>query len=142
MINSLPPEVLVQVLDALPVCVFWKDLDSRYLGCNQRFAEDAGMSDPKDFIGKSDYYFYHPDQATSFRADDANVMYTGIPKLGIVEKLTRADGVTIWLETNKLPLLDGDGRVVGIIGTYQDITKRKLADDEACRACMRQLTDV
>ena len=142
MINSLPPEVLVQVLDTLPVRVFWKDLDSRYLGCNQRFADDAGMSDPSDFIGKSDYYFYHPDQASAFRADDANVMYNGVAKMGIIEKLTRADGRTIWLETNKWPLRDESGRVVGIIGTYQDITERQLAQEETCRACLAQFTSV
>jgi PAS domain S-box-containing protein len=134
MINALPPEVLVQVLDALLVRVFWKDLDSRYLGCNQRFAEDVAMSDSKDFIGKSDYYFYPPDQATAFRADDALVMHTKAPIIGIVEKVTRADGRSVWLEINKFPMRDAAGRIIGVIGTYQDITDRKLAADELSAA--------
>lgn len=97
MINSLPLEVLVQIVDTLPVRIPWKDRDSCFLGCNERFAQDAGISDPREFIGKSDYYFYHPDQASAFRDDDANVMFSGVPKLGIVEKLTRANGEVVWL---------------------------------------------
>lgn len=138
MINALPPEVLVQVLDALPVRIFWKDQESRYLGCNQRFCEDAGVSDPNEMIGKSDYFFFHPDQASAFRDDDADVMFTGIPKLNIEEKLTRASGETIWLETSKLPLRDSEGCVIGVVGMYQDITARKLAEETRCNICLRK----
>lgn len=136
MINSLPLDVLVQVVDTLPVRIFWKDRDSRYLGCNERFAQDAGIADPREFLGKSDYFFYQPDQAAAFRDDDAEVMFSGEPKLGILEKLTRANGQIIWLETNKWPLRAADGEIVGVIGMYVDITERKQSDDERCRACL------
>jgi PAS domain S-box-containing protein len=138
MINSLPLEVLVQVLDALPVRIFWKDRESRFLGCNRRFCDDAGVTDPKEFIGKSDYFFYHPDQARAFRDDDAEVMFSGKPKLAIEEKLTRANGDIIWLETTKLPLGDADGCVIGVLGMYHEITARKLAEDERCRICAKK----
>lgn len=136
MINSLPPEVLVEVLDALPVRVFWKDRESRYMGCNKRFADDAGIADLSEFIGKSDYYFYHPDQARAFRDDDADVMFTGEPRFGILEKLTKADGRTIWLETHKMPLRNASGEVIGVIGVYSDVTDTKEFDDERCRSCL------
>lgn len=136
MINSLPLDVLVQVVDTLPVRVFWKDRESRYLGCNERFAQDAGIADPREFLGKSDYFFYQPDQAAAFRDDDAEVMFSGVPKLGILEKLTRANGQIIWLETNKWPLRSADGEIVGVIGMYVDITEQKQNDDERCRACL------
>lgn len=136
MINSLPLEVLVQVIDTLPVRIFWKDRDSRFLGCNKRFAEDAGVEDPREFVGKSDYFFYHPDQASAFRDDDADVMFSGKPKLGILEKLTRADGQVTWLETNKWPLRNAEGGVIGVIGMYVDITDQKQSEDERCRACI------
>jgi PAS domain-containing protein len=48
--------------------------------------------------------------------------------------MTRADGKTYWLDTNKVPLHDGEGNVVGMIGTYEDITKRKEAEDALKRA--------
>lgn len=135
MINSLPLDVLVQVLDTLPVRIFWKDHDSRFLGCNRLFAQDAGVFDPQDFVGRSDYFFYPPEQATAFREDDADVMYHGVPKLGIIEKLSRPRG-EIWLETNKWPLRNAEGEVVGIIGMYRDITEHKQDEDERCRQCL------
>lgn len=141
MINSLPLNVLVQIVDTLPARVFWKDRDSRFLGCNERFAQDAGIADPREFIGKSDYFFYHPDQASAFRDDDAGVMFSGVPKLGIIEKLTRANGQVVWLETNKWPLRSDDGEIVGVIGMYVDITEQKQADDERCRACLNILAE-
>jgi PAS domain S-box-containing protein len=133
MINALPPQVLVQVLDALPIRIFWKDRESRFLGCNRLFAQDAGVTDPQEFVGRSDFYFFHPEQAAAFRDDDADVMYTGQPKLGFIEKLTLADGQTRWLESHKLPLRDEEGRVVGVIGMYQDISAR-MCDERVCKA--------
>lgn len=135
MINSLPPDVLVQVLDTLPVRIFWKDRDSRFIGCNRLFAEDAGVSDLTEFVARSDYYFYHPEQAAAFRDDDADVMHSEKPKLGIIEKLTKVGGQVIWLETNKWPLRSASGEIIGVIGMYRDITELKAEDDERCRAC-------
>ncbi len=139
MINALPPDLLVQVLDALPVRIFWKDRQLRFLGCNRLFAEDAGLSDPNEMIGKSDFYFYHPDQAAAFRYDDAEVMFSGKPRLGLQERLTRADGKILWLETNKLPLRNADGAVIGVLGMYQDITTRKEMEEKRCAKCVLAL---
>ncbi|MGE0742831.1 MAG: PAS domain-containing protein [Hyphomonadaceae bacterium] len=130
MIKSLPPQVLVELLEASTLRVFWKDRDFRFLGCNQLFATDAGIDDPNHFVGKSDYYFFHPEQAAAFRADDAEVIRSGEAKIAIHERLTLISGETVWVETNKIPLRDEAGEVVGLIGTYQDITERKRA--EAC----------
>ena len=64
------------VLDTIPVRVFWKDLDSVYLGCNQLFAEDAGRARPQDLIGKTDHEMAWTDEAEmkacweSFMADE------------------------------------------------------------------------
>lgn len=132
MINALQPETLIQMLNALPVRIFWKDRDSRFLGCNQLFAEDAGVPNPYEFIGRSDYYFYHPDQAAAFRRDDAEVMAVGAPRLRIEEQLTHSNGEQLWIETSKLPLRDDRGQVIGVVGFYVDVTARKLAEAGVC----------
>lgn len=129
MFSSLAPEALVQAVKALPVRVFWKDRESRFLGCNQLFADDAGIVDARDFIGKSDHYFFNTDQAAGFRADDAEVMSGGEPKFGIEERLTLMNGDVRWLETYKLPLTNQAGEVVGVLGAYHDITERNRAEE-------------
>jgi PAS domain S-box-containing protein len=125
--------MLILVLDALPVTIFWKDRDSVYLGCNQKFAEEAGLTHPAEIVGKSDIDCFAPMQAAAFRADDAQVMRSGQPKLGIEEPLTLPSGETVWVETNKLPLCNAAGEIIGVLGTSKDITARRNAVEERDR---------
>jgi len=50
-------------------------------------------------------------------------------KLNYEEPQTTPDGQRIWLSTNKVPLLDAEGNIKGILGTYEDITERKRAEE-------------
>jgi PAS domain S-box-containing protein len=124
---------LLQVLmDSSANAVFWKDRQSRYLGCNRVFAAFAG-TEPDDLIGKSDRDMPWADD-TEFGADwfmdwDAHVAETGEPVVGIVERLRRAGGDLRWVETQKVPLRDLDGEVIGILGTFEDVTERRAAEE-------------
>jgi PAS domain S-box-containing protein len=121
--------LLELVLNTIPVRIFWKDLDSRYLGCNAAFAHDAGLTSVRDVIGRTDFEMGWSEQAELYRADDALVMRTGIPKLNYEEPQTTPDGGTIWLLTSKIPLRNPDGTVFGLLGVYEDITERKRAHE-------------
>ena len=55
-------------------------------------------------------------------------MEKGSAKLNFDETQSRPDGSLLWLRTNKLPLRDREGKVTGVIGTYEDITERKQAE--------------
>lgn len=125
--------MLALVLDALPVRVFWKDTQSRLLGCNQGFADDAGVSNPSELVGRTHFEFYPPDQAEAYRADDIEVMSTGRAKLAIEERLLLQSGKTIWVETNKLPLQGADGAVIGLLATYIDISQRHAVAQDLAR---------
>jgi PAS domain S-box-containing protein len=122
-------QILQLVLDTIPVRVFWKDLDSNYLGCNRPFAFDAGLHSPEEIIGRNDFEMGWAEQAELYRTDDRLVMETGSPKLGYEEPQTMPDGGRIWLRTNKVPLLDGEGRIKGVLGTYEDITESKRMEE-------------
>jgi len=117
------------VLDTFPQSVFWKDRESVYLGCNQNFAHDANLSTPSQIIGKIDYDLpWGRTEADFYRADDAQVINSGVAKLSIIETQLQADGSILWLETNKIPLRNLNNEVIGVLGTYQDITSRKQAE--------------
>ena len=123
-------QMLQLVLDYIPQYVFWKDLDSVYLGCNRNFARAAGVETPQELIGKTDYDLaWKKEEADSFRKYDRRVMESDTPELHIIELQRHADGKQAWLDTNKIPLHDGEGQVVGILGTYEDITERRLAEN-------------
>jgi PAS domain S-box-containing protein len=123
-------QLLQSVLDALPVRVFWKDRDLRYLGCNRPFALDAGFDDPSGITGKTDFDMSWAGQAELYRSDDRGVIESGRPKLSYEEPQTTPEGSRIWLRTNKVPLRSTDGAIRGVLGTYDDITGLKAAQEE------------
>lgn len=124
-------EMLQLVIDNIPQHIFWKDRDSVFLGCNKNFAEDAGFNDPASLIGKTDHDMpWKKEEADRFRNYDRRVMEADSPILHIIEPQLQADGREAWLDTNKIPLHDAQGNVVGILGTYEDITERKLLEVE------------
>ena len=122
-------QMLQLVMDSIPARIFWKDRNLVYLGCNRLFAEDAGRKLPSDLIGDTDYNMCWREQAELYRTDDREVMNSGKPKLGYEEPETRPDGKRRWLRTSKVPLRDLDNNIVGILGTYEDITDRKRAEE-------------
>jgi PAS domain S-box-containing protein len=120
--------MLGDIINALPARVFWKDKNLVYLGCNTVFARDAGFAGPKDIIGKNDNQMVWGEQAEAYRRDDRQVIESGRSKLLIEESQTTPAGKTITLLSSKLPLRDARGEIIGILGTYLDITVRKQAE--------------
>lgn len=124
--------MLELVLDSIPQGVFWKDRHSVYLGANRVARQAMGIDAPQGILGTTDFgvaNFSH-DQAEYFVQKDREVMQSGQPQFGIVETMSLADGSKLWLETNKLPIRDHAGNITGVLGTWQDITERKRADEE------------
>lgn len=118
------------VLDTVPIRVFWKDKNFRYLGVNTAFAKDAGFTHADKLYGKDDYQLNWRAHAGLYQADDKEVMTTKQAKLNIEEPQHTPDGRTIWLRTSKVPLLDIAGEVIGVLGVYDDITVIKEYQDK------------
>jgi len=121
---------LQNVIDNIPLRVFWKDRESRYAGCNILFSKDAGGANPKDIVGKFDTQLWPEDVAEAFRADDRQVINSNTPKLNYEEPQIRAEGKRSWLRTSKVPLVDADMQTIGILGIYDDITDTKELEEE------------
>lgn len=126
-------DLLRLIVENAPVRVFWKDTESRYLGCNAAFARDAGMMSPEDLVGKDDFQMGWRKQAERYRADDRRVMDSDTPIIGYEEQQTTPDGHPIWLRTSKVPLHDANGRIFGVLGIYDDITQHKRIMEELQR---------
>ncbi|MGB4658934.1 MAG: PAS domain S-box protein, partial [Mobilitalea sp.] len=126
----LSNELLQKVLDTIPMPIFWKDLNSNFLGCNQFFTEEAGINSPEELMGKNDYSTPSSEQTEKYRTDDAEIMKTGIGKINIEELHITSNGNQDWIRTTKVPLRDANGKVFGLLGVFEDITKKKLAEQE------------
>ena len=127
-------QMLRTVLDTIPQRVFWKDRNLVYVGCNKPLALDCGYGDPNDMVGKSDYETASAETAEAYRADDRQVMDSGLPKLNYEESQIKPDGSKAWLMTSKVPLRDKDGRVIGVLGTYEDISTYRLLEEQLRQA--------
>ncbi len=122
------------ILNTIPLAVFWKDLNGRYLGCNAPFARAAGFATPDEVVGKTDFDLPWPRlEAEAYRADDLAVISANEPQLHIIEPLQQADGSRIVVDTSKVPLVGPGNAPYGVVGIYEDITERKDTE-EALRA--------
>lgn len=123
--KSVEREVL---LNSIPALVYYKDLASKYIAVNQTFAEI--INTPIDKIpGKTDFDFFPTEQAAAFRKDDREVIDLGDRKWNIEERLTSADGKTMWVATYKTPYRNQSGEITGMVGITIDITERKQIEE-------------
>lgn len=117
-----PEQLLQLILDNVPLAVFWKDRESVYLGCNRHFAGDAGQGAPENVVGKTDYDLpWQREQSDFFRAMDQRIIESRAPIYHIIQYQIQADGRHYWVDTNKLPLLDASGEVVGVLGIEEKL---------------------
>jgi PAS domain S-box-containing protein len=122
--------MLETILNTIPARVFWKDRGLTYLGANKPFALDCGLDSPDRIVGLDDFAFSRHDLAEQYRADDRAVIESGAEKLNFEELLVNPLGREFWVNTSKIPLRDSAGNIYGVLGTYEDISERKRAEEE------------
>jgi PAS domain S-box-containing protein len=112
---------LQSILDNSTSLMYIKDPAGRYIMVNLRFREMLHLGDT-DIIGRTDHEFSDPDAAEHYKLLDEEVMRTG--KSLEIEEVVEHDGRRVHLLSIKFPLLDNNGRQIGIGGIATDITER------------------
>ncbi|HEY5074027.1 MAG TPA: PAS domain S-box protein, partial [Pyrinomonadaceae bacterium] len=113
------------LVEHLPHRVFVKDRNCAYLFCNSNYALDLGIG-PKQIVGEDDFAFFPPALAEGYRADDREVMAAG--KTKDIEERYELAGAERWIHTIKVPYRNEQGDIIGVLGLFEDITERKLAE--------------
>ncbi|PJD95677.1 MAG: hybrid sensor histidine kinase/response regulator, partial [Legionella sp.] len=124
---DIPLEIiqLENVLKFTPGLLYWKDINSVYLGCNDEFARLAGLSDRRQVKGKTDFELIWKDRASSYVAIDQSVMKSGKSQLDHIEIIAITNEKIITAITSKVPMRDHNNKIIGIIGITTDITHQK-----------------
>ncbi len=114
--------------------VYFKDLESRFIFVSAGWiaAYTPGRS-AEDLIGKTDFDVFSHQHAADAFADEQQIIRTGEPIAGQVERETYFGRPDAWVSTTKMPLLDGDGRVIGTFGISRDVTAQVGAEDTLAR---------
>jgi PAS domain S-box-containing protein len=120
-------EELETIFDTSPVMIFYKDMENRFIRVNQALASTTGL--PKEAIEGRTAPDIFPEQARVFEEADREVIATGRPKTGIIEPLSTPTG-TRWVQTDKIPYRDKEGRIAGTIGFAVDVTEQRQAEWE------------
>ncbi len=111
------------LLAATDFRIYFKDLLSRFVLVNSGFiAAYAPGRTAEELIGKTDFDVFSYSHAYAARIDEQEIMRTGQPLVGKVERETYKDRADAWVMTTKLPLRDERGRVMGTFGISRDIT--------------------
>jgi len=116
------------LFDLVPAMIWFKDTENRILRVNQRVADAAGLS-IDEIEGRPSAEIY-PRDAAGYYAADLEVIRSRTAKLGLVEVLRDPVAGDRWVQTDKVPCFDDDGKVIGIVVMSQDVTERKRAERE------------
>jgi len=119
-------DLLNNIINTVPIRIFWKDLNGLYRGANRLFLEDTKIDLLDDIMGKTDFDMpWAKTEAQSYREDDLRVTNSGIAKINFEETQTTDDGKQLTLLTSKVPLRDINEDIVGSLGIYSDVTKMR-----------------
>ena len=132
--------LLNTLLDVIPDAVFAKDLKNQFIIANPAAASVMGESEKENLIGKDEADFQPEEVSQRILAHDARILTTGESSLNQEEKLKDLKtGILYWRLTTKVPILDNNGQVTGLVGISRDISKQK-ENEEALKTANEQLT--
>ncbi|WWU66237.1 diguanylate cyclase [Clostridium baratii] len=120
--------MLNSIIDAIPESIFFKDVNSKYLGCNLAFEELFNVK-REEIIGKgNEVLALSKDEAENFVTKDKEVLETG--KCIKVESIHTYKNGKVFLEDIKAPIFGEGNEIIGVVGTSRDITERKKLEDK------------
>jgi PAS domain S-box-containing protein len=136
-------DLLHTLLDNLPDRIYFKDDQSRFTRISRAVAERFKIAHPREAMGKTDLDFLSAERANAALADEAQIMNSGQPILGKIERELHPEGHSTWALTTKLPLKNRQGKIIGNFGISRDVTEIKKIEEqlEIERNLLRSLID-
>jgi len=128
---SFNRDLFQTLLDSSPDRIYFKDLQSRIIKTNLAHAHKFNLKSAEEMAGKTDFDLFADTHARAALADEQEIIRTGQPLTGKVEKESWKDGrAATWALTTKTPFRNKTGEIIGTIGISKDITALKQAEEE------------
>jgi two-component system, sensor histidine kinase and response regulator len=120
--------LLASLINSMPDAIFYKDLQGRYLGCNETFAARFGRT-PDQVKGLTCHDLFSPEEVEGIL--DRNEQALRARKAITREHwLAFEDGHRGFFETTVLPLRGPNGEIHGVLGISRDVTLRRQQEEE------------
>lgn len=114
--------------------IYVKDIHLKFIMNSQAHARQFNLTDSREMIGKSDSDFFPEDFARRTLLEEQEIIRTGRPLIGSIERVEIEPGKSRWFSASKYPLYDEHGSIIGIWGTSRDITVLKQAEESLALA--------
>jgi PAS domain S-box-containing protein len=121
-------DLLHALMDNIPDTIYFKDTESRFIRINKAQAEWAGLSDPSEAIGKTDFDFFEATCAKESFEDEQRILQTAQPLMNKLEMISSPTGRR-WFTASKVPLRDKQGNMMGLVGISHDVTQIKQMEE-------------
>jgi diguanylate cyclase (GGDEF)-like protein/PAS domain S-box-containing protein len=125
---SLPEGLVIKtIMENSEDTIYFKNLQSKFILNSKAHAIQFNET-VRNMVGKDDYDYFPAEFARIAYEGEQEIIRTGKPVVGNIEKWDKKDGTTVWFSASKYPLYDLDGKIIGTWGTSRDITPLKLAE--------------
>lgn len=121
-------DLLRTLLERSPDQIYFKDAQSRFLKSSAAQAKAFNLAGPEQLIGKTDSDFHSAEHAAQAVVEEQEIMRTGKPVIGKLEKIVSSNGETHWLLASKMPLRNNANEIIGTFGISKDVTVLKEAE--------------
>jgi PAS domain S-box-containing protein len=129
-------ELLRTLLDHIPDRIYFKDRQSRFVRFSKSFETFHHIA-AEEISGKTDADLFTDEHARRALDDEQEIIRTGNPIIGKVERETHPNGIVTWALTSKMPWCDAKGSIIGTFGISKDVTAVKLAEAQLENAHQR-----
>jgi PAS domain S-box-containing protein len=122
--------LLRAIIDNLPIQIYVKDVYGRHIINNKcQYMDLLGAKTEWETLGKTVFDYFPQDIAAGMDAYDRRILEDGVSVMNVEEFYLDREGKQVWLLTNKVPLKDSKGKVVGLVGMSRDVTDRKIREE-------------
>ncbi len=122
------------IIDSVPLNVYFKDRDHRFLIANQSLADWVGFEKPEDFYDLSDRDLFSEEHWSKAERDEKRIMETGEPLVSVVEREVWSGKKDTFVMTSKYPWRDSEGKIVGTFGVSSDVSELMTAQQAVHRS--------
>ncbi len=122
--------LLETLLENSPDCIYFKDAQSRFVRFSKAFEKLFNVADAESLRGKTDFDFFKEEHARPAFEDEQEIIRSGKPIIGKLEKESHPDGRVTWALTTKMPWRDRKGNIIGTFGISKDVTAIKETEEK------------